>query len=95
MLHQESASAVFGDIGWYAGWDLDDKIDLAGTEGLGRKVTTPSPNDVWSGLKYFGTHEYAAQLLVDAGDRVTKGAMTPVKNQRLRFVLGGLGHGFP
>ena len=33
-------------------------------------------------LKQLGTQEYVGQTLVDAGDWITKGAMTPVKNQR-------------
>ena len=33
-------------------------------------------------LKRLGTQECVGQTLVDAGDWITKGAMTPVKNQR-------------
>ena len=39
LLHRDSASAVVWGDGWYAGWDLDDNIDLGGSEGLeGKKV---------------------------------------------------------
>ena len=37
------------------------------------------PNNVWSGLKRLGTHEYVGQPLVGAVDRTTKGEMTLVK----------------
>ena len=35
---------------------------------------------MWSGLKCLGTHEYVGELLVDAVDWTTRGAVTPVKN---------------
>ena len=34
-----------------------------------------------SGLEHLRTHEYVGQLFVDAEDRTTKGAVTPVKSQ--------------
>ena len=34
------------------------------------------PNNVWSGLKHLGTHEYVGQPLVDW---ITKEAVTPLK----------------
>ena len=38
-------------------------------------------NNVWSGLKHLGTHEYVGEPLVDVVDRITKGTVTSVKSQ--------------
>ena len=96
LPHLDSASAVFGDNGWHAGRDHDDKIDLAGSEGLdGMKADNTKPRR-WSGLKYFGTHEYADQLLVDAGNWIKKGSDdASVEPETVRIVLGVLDHGLP
>ena len=45
------------------------------------QYTGYKPNNVWSGLKHLGTHEYVGEPLADAVDWTTKGAVTPVENQ--------------
>lgn len=39
------------------------------------------PAKPWGSLKHLGTHEYSGAVLADSVDWVTKGAVTPIKNQ--------------
>jgi len=60
---------------------VNDFSDMTPDEFAAKHMGFSTPAKPWGSLKHLGTHEYNGEELATSVDWVTKGAVTPVKNQ--------------
>jgi C1A family cysteine protease len=81
-IFKENVNLVYAinaqDLGFQL--DVNEFADMTPTE-MAAQYTGLKPKSLWGDLPYLGRHNYTGEVLDDAVDWSTKGAVTPIKNQ--------------